>query len=151
MSSSAERISLRKLDPGRYYCDDLGIIIEKERIGGAYGPARTEWGMTAGDCFVSAPTLGACQGFLNAIYERAAQKAATGRTKAQAKLTKVERDHWRTADGIEVRCEPRPGKLGSRFDVELTPGDPFTRSTVGINLEAAKRYIANIPWRGSES
>lgn len=147
-------ISLRKLDSNRYYCEELAILIDREAVGGVCGPKRTEWGMAAADAFVYAQRLGDCRDFLTAVLERARVKNATGRTRRQAKLTKVGRRRWRTEDGIEVSSERRSPSNGTTeivsVRVDIAPDDssvPVVR--VGSTLDAARSFVAAIPWRNT--
>jgi len=149
-----KRISLRKLAPDRYYCKELDVSIDKEKIGtGAEGNwQRTEWGMAIGDTFVYAQRLGDCRQFLETIFEKACQRTATQRSRNQLKLERVDRRRWRTGDGIEVWSERRMLPTGnvqvSRVFVDLAPGDACVPPVqVGSSVEDAKRFIAVIPWR----
>jgi len=153
-----KRISLRKIGPDRYYCDELEVSIDKERIGTGAGGSwqRTEWGMAVSNAFVYAQRLGDCRRFLEQVFEKACQRTTTRRSTEQLKLTRVAPRRWRTGDGIEVRSEPRMLPTGnvqvSRVYVDLAPGDASVPAVqVGSTLDNAKQFLAAIPWREIEA
>ena len=152
-----KRISLRKVSPERYYCDELEVSIDKEKIGtGAGGNwQRTEWGMAMGDAFVYGQRLGDCRRFLESVFAKARQQTSTRRSRDQLKLERVGPHRWRTLDGIEIWSERRMLSTGnvqvSRVYVDIAPDEAGVPAVqVGSSVDSAKRFIAAIPWRQND-
>jgi hypothetical protein len=149
-----ERISLRRLDSERYFCDELDASIARVTSGASDSPGWG-WSLKAGGAFVYAQRLGECRVFLEAIFNKAQSRRVVARSREQAKLTKVGTRRWRTEDGIEIWSERKELPTGnvqlSRIYVDIAPDDPSVPSVqVGVSIAMARRFISAIPWRGAD-
>lgn len=153
MQGKRTPLTFKRLDSGKYYCPDLGIIIAKERVGAGTRAShqRIQWGMCAGGAWVQVETLSDCKEFLNTIYERAAEKTAAGRTKAQAKLLRGdESGRWVTADGIKVTSVKNPVRgthIGPRLAVQLDQSLEAPPALIPGTVKDVERFLRCVPWR----